>query len=89
MKDMNSQIQEALGIPNKIKNKKYIPTYFIMKPKNTEDRLPIKELRTECCLSSGTKDKKNIEMKSSSAEKNCQLTGLYSEKKKLLKMKRK
>lgn len=58
MKDMNSQIQEALGIPNKIKNKKYIPTYFIMKPKNTEDRLPIKEQCTECCLSSGIKAKK-------------------------------
>lgn len=29
-----------------------------MKPKTTEDRLPIKEQCTECCLSSGTKAKK-------------------------------
>lgn len=40
-----------------------------MKPKNNEDRLPIKELRTECCIASGTKDKKNIEMTLSSEEK--------------------
>lgn len=34
---MNSQVQEAQGIPNKINNKS-IPRDFIMKPKNTEDK---------------------------------------------------
>lgn len=52
MKDMNSTIKEAHRFPDRINNKKSILTYFIKKPKNSEDkwlnaeiknRLPIKE----------------------------------------------
>ena len=63
IKDMNSQIKEAHRFPDRINNKKSIPTYFIMKPKNPEDKLlqaeiknklPIKEQQSESCLSSKT-----------------------------------
>lgn len=38
MKDMNSQIKEALRFPDRINNKKSMPTYF----KNPEDKDVIK-----------------------------------------------
>lgn len=74
MKNMNSQIQEAQGIPNRINNNNSIPADFILKLKNTRDKKMIKSReerwitykeQQKLCFIRNNKSQKITEMKSS------------------------